>query len=388
VKPIYLDYNGTTPHDPEVVAAMRPFLEEEFGNPSSGHLYAAAPRQALNTARRQVAALLNCSPEEVVFTSGGTEANNWAIIGTAQALRDRGRHIVTSAFEHPAVLRVCAFLAKSGYEITYLPVGTDGVVRAPDLKAALRPDTILVTIMHANNEVGTIQPIKEMAALARSRGIRIHTDAAQSLGKIPVDVQAMGVDLLSLAGHKLYAPKGVGALFIRRGVTLEAFMHGAGQEMGRRAGTENILEIVGLGKACEVAARNLEKNRRHMQAMRDRLHKAITSGLNEVRLNGHPEKRLPNTSSLSFRGLEANRILESIGLEVAASAGAACHAGSVEISHVLKAMAVPVEWAKGTLRLTTGRMTTAAEVDRAAEVIAKAVGEMRRDEKKRIEGGG
>ena len=388
MKPIYLDYNGTTPHDPEVVAAMRPFLEEEFGNPSSGHLYAAAPRQALNTARRQVAALLNCSPEEVVFTSGGTEANNWAIIGTAQALRDRGRHIVTSAFEHPAVLRVCAFLAKSSYEITCLPVGTDGVVRAPDLKAALRPDTILVTIMHANNEVGTIQPIKEMAALARSRGIRIHTDAAQSLGKIPVDVQAMGVDLLSLAGHKLYAPKGVGALFIRRGVTLEAFMHGAGQEMGRRAGTENILEIVGLGKACEVAARNLEKNRRHMQAMRDRLHKAITSGLNEVRLNGHPEKRLPNTSSLSFRGLEANRILESIGLEVAASAGAACHADSVEISHVLKAMAVPMEWAQGTLRLTTGRMTTAAEVDRAAEVITKAVGEMRRDEKKRIEGGG
>jgi cysteine desulfurase len=377
VKPIYLDYNGTTPHDPEVVAAMRPFLEEEFGNPSSGHLYAAAPRQALNTARRQVAGLLNCSPEEVAFTSGGTEANNWAIIGTAQALRDRGRHIVTSAFEHPAVLRVCAFLEKSGYEITYLPVGTDGVVRAPDLKAALRPDTILVTIMHANNEVGTIQPVAELAALARTRGVRIHTDAAQSLGKIPVDVQEMGVDLLSLAGHKLYAPKGVGALYIRRGVELEAFMHGAGQEMGRRAGTENILEIVGLGKACELAARNLEHNRRHLQTMRDRLYSAIASGLTEVRLNGHPEKRLPNTLSLSFRGLEANRILESIGLEVAASAGAACHAGSVEVSHVLEAMAVPVDWAQGTLRLTTGRMTTAAEIDRAAEVIVRAVKRMR-----------
>jgi len=377
VKPIYLDYNGTTPHDPEVVAAMRPFLEEEFGNPSSGHLYAAAPRQALNTARRQVAGLLNCSPEEVAFTSGGTEANNWAIIGTAQALRDRGRHIVTSAFEHPAVLRVCAFLEKSGYEITYLPVGTDGVVRAPDLKAALRPDTILVTIMHANNEVGTIQPVAEIAALARTRGVRIHTDAAQSLGKIPVDVQEMGVDLLSLAGHKLYAPKGVGALYIRRGVELEAFMHGAGQEMGRRAGTENILEIVGLGKACELAARNLEHNRRHLQTMRDRLYSAIASGLTEVRLNGHPEKRLPNTLSLSFRGLEANRILESIGLEVAASAGAACHAGSVEVSHVLEAMAVPVDWAQGTLRLTTGRMTTAAEIDRAAEVIVTAVKRMR-----------
>jgi cysteine desulfurase len=377
VKPIYLDYNGTTPHDPEVVAAMRPFLEEEFGNPSSGHIYAAAPRQALNTARRQVAALLNCSPEEVVFTSGGTEANNWAIIGTAQALRDRGRHIVTSAFEHPAVLRVCAFLAKSGCEITCLPVGTDGVVRVPDLEAALRPDTILVTIMHANNEVGTIQPVAELAALARARGVRIHTDAAQSLGKIPVDVREMGVDLLSLAGHKLYAPKGVGALYIRRGVGLEAFMHGAGQEMGRRAGTENILEIVGLGKACEIAARNLEDNRRHLQAMRDRLFSAIASGLTEVRLNGHPEKRLPNTLSLAFRNLEANAILEAIAPEVAASAGAACHAGSVEVSHVLEAMAVPVEWAQGTLRLTTGRMTTAAEIDRAAEVIVRAVKRMR-----------
>ena len=384
MKPIYLDYNGTTPHDPEVVAAMRPFLEEEFGNPSSGHLYAAAPRQALNTARRQVAGLLNCSPEEVVFTSGGTEANNWAIIGTAQALRDRGRHIVTSAFEHPAVLRVCASLAKSGCEITYLPVGTDGVVRASDLKAALRPDTILVTIMHANNEVGTIQPVAEIAALARTRGVRIHTDAAQSLGKIPVDVQEMGVDLLSLAGHKLYAPKGVGALYIRRGVELEAFMHGAGQEMGRRAGTENILEIVGLGKACEIAAGGLEKHRRHMQAMRDRLHTAIASSLTEVRLNGHPERRLPNTLSLAFRNLEANGILEAIGMEVAASAGAACHAGSVEVSHVLKAMAVPEEWAKGTLRLTTGRMTTSAEIDRAAEVIVKAVGQMESSKEERI----
>jgi cysteine desulfurase len=388
VKPIYLDYNGTTPHDPEVVAAMRPYLEEEFGNPSSGHLYAAAPRQALNAARRQVAGLLNCAPEEVVFTSGGTEANNWAIIGTAHALRDRGRHVVTSAFEHPAVLRVCAFLEKTGCEVTCLPVAPDGVVRVRDLEAAIRPDTILVTIMHANNEVGTIQPIAEIAALARSRGIRVHTDAAQSLGKIPADVQELGVDLLSLAGHKLYAPKGVGALYIRGGVALETFMRGAGQEMGRRAGTENILEIVGLGKACEVAARNMEQSSRHMQAMRDRLHAAIASGLSEVRLNGHPEMRLPNTLSLSFRGLEANRILEAIGLEVAASAGAACHADSVEISHVLKAMAVPVEWAKGTLRLTTGRMTTATEIDRAADVIVNAVKAMRKKQGKRGGGGG
>jgi len=377
VKPIYLDYNGTTPHDPEVAAAMRPFLEEEFGNPSSGHLYAVKPRQALNAARRQVASLLNCAPEEIVFTSGGTEANNWAIIGTARALREQGRHIVTSAFEHPAVLNVCAFLEGDGFKITYLPVGEFGRVDAGDVRAALRPDTILITIMHANNEVGTIQPIAEIAAIARSRGVRMHTDAAQSLGKIPVKVNELGVDLLSVAGHKLYAPKGVGALYIRGGVALETFMRGAGQEMGRRAGTENILEIVGLGKACEVAARNMEQSSRHMQAMRDRLYTAIASRLSEVRLNGHPEMRLPNTLSLSFRGLEANRILEAIGLEVAASAGAACHADSVEISHVLKAMAVPVEWAKGTLRLTTGRMTTTDEIDRAADVIVRAVKAMR-----------
>ncbi|HSM90577.1 MAG TPA: aminotransferase class V-fold PLP-dependent enzyme, partial [Desulfobacterales bacterium] len=364
MKPIYLDYNGTTPHDPEVIAAMRPFLEEEFGNPSSGHLYAVKPKQALNTARRQVAGLLHCAPEEVVFTSGGTEANNWAIVGTARALRDRGRHIITSRFEHPAVLNVCAFLEKEGYEATYLPVGEHGLVDPTDVQAALRPDTILITIMHANNEVGTIQPIAEIAALAKARGIRVHTDAAQSPGKIPVDVNALGVDLLSLAGHKLYAPKGVGALFIRRGVPLETFMHGAGQELGRRAGTENILEIVGLGKACEIAGRDLERHRRHMQEMRDRLHAAVSTGGADVRLNGHPAKRLPNTLSLSFRDLEANRLLEAIGLEVAASAGAACHADSVEISHVLRAMGVPVEWAKGTLRLTTGRMTTAAEIDR------------------------
>jgi cysteine desulfurase len=376
VKPIYLDYNGTTPHDPEVIAAMRPFLEEEFGNPSSGHLYAVKPRQALDTARRQVAGLLNCDPEEVIFTSGGTEANNWAILGSAHALRGRGRHIVTSRIEHPAVLNVCAFLEKDGYEVTYLPVDSQGMLDIADVASALRPDTVLISIMHANNEVGTIQPMAEIAALARTRGIRVHTDAAQSAGKIPVDVSAMGVDLLSLAGHKLYAPKGVGVLWIRKGVMLETFMHGAGQEMGRRAGTENILEIVGLGKACEIAARNLEHNCRHMQAMRDRLQAGITAAVADVRLNGHPDKRLPNTLSISFRNLEANRLLEAISPEVAASAGAACHAGSVAISHVLKAMAVPVEWAMGTLRLTTGRMTTAEDVDRAAQVICETVAKL------------
>jgi cysteine desulfurase len=377
-KPIYLDCNGTTPHDPEVAAAMRLFLEEEFGNPSSGHLFGVKPRQAVEQARRQVAALLNAAPEEIVFTSGGTEANNWAVIESARALRGRGNHIVTSAFEHPAVLRVCAFLEKEGLAVTYLPVGAEGVVDPADVAAAIRPETILVTIMHANNEVGTIQPIAEIAAVAKARGIRVHTDAAQSLGKIPVDVAALAVDLLSVAGHKLYAPKGVGALYVRSGTAIGNFMHGAGQEKGRRPGTENVLEIVGLGKACEIALRHLEESGRHLQAMRDRLQAAIKAGLDDVRLNGHPQKRLPNTLSLSFRGLEANRLLEDIASEVAASAGAACHAGSVEISHVLVAMGIPEDWARGTLRLTTGRMTTAGEIDRAAEVIIAAVRNRRR----------
>jgi len=377
-KPVYLDYNGTTPHASEVIDAMRPFLEQEFGNPSSGHLYAEKPRQALNAARRRVAGLLNCDPEAVVFTSGGTEANNWAIIGSAHALKGRGRHIVTSRIEHPAVINVCHYLQAQGYEISYVPVDAHGLVNPPDVEAVLRPDTILVSIMHANNEVGTIQPIAEISAMAKSRGIRMHTDAAQSAGKIPVDVDALGIQLLSLAGHKLYAPKGVGVLFIRQGTALQTFMHGAGQEMGRRAGTENILEIVGLGKACEIAARDLDRNRRHMREMRDRLHTAISEAVHELRLNGHPEKRLPNTLSLSFRNLEANRILEAIGMEVAASAGAACHSGSVEISHVLQAMQVPAEWAEGTLRLTTGRMTTPEEIDRAAQSICKAVLQLQR----------
>ncbi len=380
MKPIYLDYNGTTPHDPEVVAAMRPFLEEEFGNPSSGHLYGVKPQKALQDARRQVAGLLNCVPEEVVFTSGGTEANNWAIIGSARTLRGRGRHIVTSNVEHSAVLNVCRHLEREGFQVTYVPVDGDGLVDVEKIAAAVRPDTILISIMHANNEVGTIQPVADIAALAKSRGIRIHTDAAQSLGKIGVDVHELGIDLLSIAGHKLYAPKGVGALYIRNGLAIENFMHGAGQETGRRPGTENVLEIVGLGKACEIAARDLEKNRLHMQAMRDRLHAAIAAGVQELRLNGHAEKRLPNTLSLSFCHREANHLLEAIGLDVAASAGAACHAQSVEISHVLKAMGVPVEWAKGTLRLTTGRPTTPEEVDRAAAVIAAAVERIRENQ--------
>lgn len=371
-KPIYLDYNATTPLDPEVIAAMRPYLEEHFGNPSSGHWYGAEARKAVDEARARVAYLLNCAAEEVVFTSGGSESNNYALKGAASAAT-RGRHIVTSSIEHPAVTEVCAWLAGRGFEITWLPVDERGLVSPADVEAALRPETILASVMHANNEVGTVQPIAEIARVVRPKGVLLHTDAAQSAGKIPVDVEALGVDLLSLAGHKLYAPKGVGALYVRRGVRLEKLVHGAGQEAGRRAGTENVLEIVGLGKACEIARRDLARNRGHMRAMRDALEAGLRARVAEMRVNGHPDRRLPNTLSVSFRGHDAQDLLHAIGDRVAASAGAACHSGGVQISHVLEAMHVPVEWARGTLRLSTGRMNTHQEIERAIDVLAAAV---------------
>jgi cysteine desulfurase len=378
IKPIYLDYNGTTPHAPEVIEAMRPFLETEFGNPSSSHWYGITPKRAVEKARRQVARVLNCEPEAVFFTSGGTESNNHAIRGIARALRHKGNHIITSAFEHPAVLEVCRYLQADGFETTYLPVGTDGVVDPADVDAAVRSTSVLITIMHANNEVGTIQPIREISSVARKHGIVLHTDAAQSVGKIPSDVQDLGVDLLSVAGHKVYAPKGIGALYVRPPLQPEKFCHGAGQEKGWRAGTENVLEIVGLGQACEIAARDLEQNMQHMQYLRDRLHSGLSRRLEDIRLNGHMRERLPNTLSISFKELEANRILEEIGLEIAASAGAACHSDTVEISHVLEAMGVPLEWAKGTLRFSTGRMTTAEDIDKTVQVVADAVEKLRR----------
>ena len=376
-KPIYLDYNATTPHDPEVIDAVRPFLEEEFGNPSSSHYYGSKPRQAVINAREQVASLLHCRPQEIVFTSGGTEANNHAIIGVAEAFSTKGNHIITSQIEHPAVLEVCAYLQKNDFEITCLPVDQHGLVNPADVAAAVTSRTLLITIMHANNEVGTIQPISEIAQVAREHGILFHTDAAQSAGKIPVAVDQLGVDMLSIAGHKLYAPKGVGALFIRDDLKLSNLMHGAGQESGVRPGTENVLEIVGLGKACEVAGRDLNGNMTHMQQMRERLFEGLRDSCGSVRVNGHPKKRLPNTLNISFEGLEANRILDVIGPKVAASAGAACHSDAIEVSGVLKAMDVPLNWAKGTLRLTTGRGTTEADIDRAVAVIGKAVASLR-----------
>jgi len=372
-KPIYLDYNGTTPHDPEVIEAMRPFLKTEFGNPSSNHWYGIAPAKAVNNARMQIASLINCLPEEIIFTSGGTESNNFAIKGIASAYRNRGNHIITSQIEHPAVLQVCSYLESNGYTITRLPVDSYGLVSVSDIENAIRPETILITIMHANNEVGTIEPIEEIARAARRNNVIIHTDAAQSLGKIPVDVQKLGVDLLSIAGHKFYGPKGIGALYVRKGVEPEPLIHGAGQEKGQRPGTENVLEISGLGKACEIAKRDMDQNIAHMQSMRDMLYQGLKKAIRDIRLNGHPRHRLPNTLSVSFRGLEANRILEQTGLEVAASPGAACHSDTVDISHVLKAMNIPMEWAKGTVRFSNGKMTTEEEIRTAIQVIVKAI---------------
>jgi cysteine desulfurase len=378
IQPIYLDYNGTTPHAPEVVEAMRPFLEHEFGNPSSSHWYGIAPKKAVEKSRHQVAHLLHCDPEEIVFTSGGTESNNHAIYGMAMARKNHGNHIITSCIEHPAVLEVCKALSAFSFETTCLPVDGYGLVHPSDVEKAVRPETILITIMHSNNEVGTIQPIEKISRIAKQYSITMHSDAAQSVGKVPVDVRSLGLDLLSVAGHKLYAPKGVGALYIRRSVKPVKFMYGAGQESGWRAGTENVLEVVGLGKACEIAERDLRQNINHMQSLRDKLHDGMVRKLgDEIILNGHPEKRLPNTLNLSFKGMDASRILAEIGGQVAASAGAACHAGTVKMSHVLSAMQIPEEWGKGTLRFSVGRMTTDAQIDRAIDVICTAVRDLK-----------
>ncbi len=372
MRPIYLDYNATTPVDEEVAEAMLPYLKEYFGNPSSSHWYGIQTKKAIENARRQVADLLHCQADEVIFTSGGTESNNYAIKGAVFANQHKGNHIITTSIEHPAVLEVCKFLEAKGFEVSYLPVDEFGLVDVKEVERAITSQKILITVMHANNEVGTILPIEEIAALAQKHGIVMHTDAAQSVGKIPTRVDELGVDLLSIAGHKLYGPKGVGALYIRHGTRLEKFFHGAQHEQNHRAGTENVMEIVGLGKACEIANRDLEKNMLHMRKMRERLYEGLRETLKNMKLNGHPEKRLPNTLSLSFCGIEANTILSEIE-EVAASAGAACHSSGVELSHVLKAMNVPMEYAMGTVRFSTGRMTTEKDIDEAIDIICKVV---------------
>lgn len=381
MKPIYLDYNATTPIATEVADEMAPYLYAEFGNPSSSHPYGRVTRQAVAAARFQLANLLGSGPADVIFTSGGTESNNYAIKGAALARRQEGSRVITAATEHPAVIQVCRWLETQGFGLTVLPVDKYGLVDPAELEKVITRDTVLVTVMLANNEVGTIQPIAELSAIAHRFGAVMHTDAAQAVGKIPVNVDALEVDLLSVAGHKLYGPKGCGALYIRAGLELAPLIHGAGQEGGRRPGTESVLHIVGLGKACEVAGRDLERNTAHMLSMRQRLHEGLVRALGSqaVKLNGHPHRRLPNTLSLSFRGVEANVLLDEIGDQVAASAGAACHSGEVDVSAVLRAMAVPIDWAMGTVRFSVGRETTAEEIDRAVEIVARAVRRVQED---------
>ena len=372
MEPIYLDYNATTPIDPQVAQAMLPYIHQHYGNPSSSHTIGVAAKKGVDQAREQLAEMLGSQMEEVVFTSGGTESNNYAIKGVAGAYRNKGNHIITSSVEHPAVLEVCSYLEVRGNKVTYLPVDGFGMVDPDQVAAVITPETILISIMHANNEVGTIEPIEAISEIARRHGVLLHADCAQSAGKIPVNVDALGVDLLSIAGHKVYSPKGIGALYIRKGVQLEKLIHGANHEMGWRAGTENVIEIVGLGQACELIRQNLANYHQSMLTMRDRLETGLAERVPNVKVNGHPEKRLPNTSSLSFKGLEANEMLAGLQ-EVAASAGAACHSDRIEVSSVLEAMRVPIEYAMGTLRFSVGRFTTEEEIDRALEDICQSV---------------
>lgn len=359
---IYLDHNASTPIAPEVAAAMRPLLEDCFGNPSSVHWAGVPAREALESARSQVAGLLGCASGEVVFTSGGSESNNFAIKGAWLASGRRDGHVVTTAVEHPAVLEPCAFLETLGASVTVVPVDRHGRVDPDDVRHALTPKTVLVSVMHAQNEVGTIQPVQEIAAIARERGVLVHTDAAQSTGKIPVRVDELGVDLLSVAGHKLYAPKGVGALYIRTGVGLEPLIHGAGHEAGRRAGTESALLAAGLGAACEVAGTWLARAH-EIRTLRDRLWEGLRDRLGDgVVLNGHPHERLPNTLNVSFVGRVGADVLAALD-GVAASTGSACHSGSIELSPVLRAMGVPPRVGMGAVRFSLGRATAGEEIE-------------------------
>lgn len=372
IKPVYLDYNATTPIDPLVAEAMYPFIHTHFGNPSSSHLFGAEAKRAVEKARKQVADLINCRVDEIIFTSGGSESNNYAIRGSAFANRKKGNHIITSSVEHPAVTEVCSFLERNGFIITYLPVDDFGLVDPQSVHDSITPQTILITIMQANNEVGTIQPITEIGKIAKEHGIIFHSDCAQSIGKIPVKVDELNVDLLSIAGHKFYSPKGIGALYIKSGLKLEKLIYGADHEMNLRAGTENVIEIVALGEACRLVSEKLNVYSDHMRKMRDRIEKGIKEKFPESRINGHPERRLPNTHSISFAGLEANTIVSEL-TNVAVSAGAACHSDRIDISATLKAMNIPDEDAMGTIRISTGRYTTDAEIDFAIKEISSVV---------------
>ncbi len=368
---IYLDFNASTPLAPEIAAAMRQALVEPFGNPSSDHWAGRPAREAVEKARSQVASLLGCGPQEIVLTSGGSEANNYALKGVFFANGKAGPHIVTSQVEHPAIFNPCRFLECLGAKVTYVPVDGFGMVGPDDVRQAITPSTVLISIMHANNEVGTIQPISDISRIAREHGILFHTDAAQSVGKIRTQVEELGIDMLSVAGHKLYGPKGIGALYIREGLRLEPLIHGAGHESGRRAGTENILLDVGLGAACALAETwtGMEMVRQLRDMFWDLLQEEFGAG---VVLNGHPEKRLPNTLNVSFVGKVGSEILSRMEM-VAASTGSACHSGSAELSPVLKAMKVPTLVGMGAIRFSLGRQTTSEEIKSTVSQLSRSV---------------
>jgi cysteine desulfurase len=369
--PIYLDHNATTPVLPEVFDAMAPYLREHFGNPSSEHPYGRRAHEAIERARTQVAALLGCDAEEILFTSGGTEANNLAIRGASASSPATRRRIVTSAIEHPATAQPLAWLERQGWDVERVGVDEKGGARIDELHAAISGSTALVTLMHSNNETGAIQPLRDASGFARRVGALVHTDAAQSVGKIPIDVRELDVDLLSIAGHKLYAPKGVGALYARHGVALEPVLLGAGHERGLRPGTENVASIVGLGHACALAQRDLTVESGRVAALRDRLWTRLSQGVPGLAQNGHPDERLPNTLNLRFPRV-SGRALLAASPEIAASTGSACHAGAESASAVLLAMGIPAPEALGAVRLTLGRGTTAAMVDQAAAILADA----------------
>ncbi|MGH7326077.1 MAG: cysteine desulfurase family protein [Candidatus Rokuibacteriota bacterium] len=374
---VYLDHNASTPVHPEVVAEMQPYFSDVFGNPSSVHGFGRAAREAVDTARERIAAFLGASQDEIVFTSGGTESDNLAVKGLALA-RGRG-HLITSQIEHHAVLRTCQTLQGQGFEVSYLPVDRFGMVDPDDVRRAIRPDTIAISIMHANSEVGTIQPVGAIGAIAREHGVPLHVDAVQTFGKIPLDLHALGIDALSFSAHKIYGPKGVAGLWIRKGSRMVAVQHGGDHERRRRAGTENVPGIAGFGKAVEVRGREMRAEGERVHGLRDRLWAGIQARVGEVRLNGHPTERLPGTDNVAFRHVESESIVLGLDLKgVAVSAGSACTAGHVEPSHVLVAMGVPLDWAMGAVRFSLGRSTTAEDIDYVLACLEPLVTKLRR----------
>jgi cysteine desulfurase len=377
--PIYLDYNATTPVDPVVVEAMLPYLSTHFGNPSSSHSYGYVAHHAVDSARAQVARLLGCTPTEITFTGGGSESDNLAIRGIALAYQQRGNHIITQVTEHPGVLNTCRALEQlHGFRVTYLPVDRSGRVSTESVEAAIDDKTVLITIMHANNETGTLQPIAEIARVARKHGVLLHTDAAQSVGKIPVRVEDLGVDLLTVAGHKLYAPKGIGALYTKHGLQLEPVIYGGGQESGRRAGTENVANMVALGTACVLAQEQHAESQVRLQRLRDELQRLMEKYLpDRIHLNGHLTERLPNTLNVSVDGVIGEEVLADTP-EIASSTGSACHEGNTDPSPVLMAMGMSKERALGALRLTLGRWSTEEQIEEAARLLARSMDSLRR----------